>query len=172
MYSSGWEILTDPGRHRYEEVNRMERTLVLVKPDGVQRGLVGEVIARLERTGLKLVAVKMLHLSRDKAEEHYGIHRGKPFFKGLVQFITSGPLVAAVFEGPKAVEVVRKTMGETDPAKSAAGTIRGDLALDIGRNIVHGSDSVENADDEIVRFFSRDELLSYEREVDGWIIES
>ena len=150
----------------------MERTLVLVKPDGVQRGLVGEVIARLERTGLKLVAVKMLHLSRDKAEEHYGIHRSKPFFEGLVQFITSGPLVAAIFEGPKAVEVVRKTMGETDPARSAPGTIRGDLALDIGRNIVHGSDSVENAADEIARFFSKDELLSYERDIDGWIIES
>lgn len=172
MYSSGWEILADSGRYRYKGVNRMERTLVLVKPDGVQRGLVGEVIARLERTGLKLVAMKMLHLSRDKAEEHYEIHRNKPFFNGLVQFITSGPLVAAVFEGPKAVELVRKTMGETDPARSAAGTIRGDLALDIGRNIVHGSDSVENAGAEIGRFFSADELLSYEREVDGWIIES
>jgi nucleoside-diphosphate kinase len=150
----------------------MERTLVLVKPDGVQRGLVGEVISRLERTGLKLVALKMVHLSRDKAEEHYGIHRGKPFFAGLVRFITSGPLVAAVFEGPKAVEIVRKTMGETDPAHSAAGTIRGDFALDIGRNIVHGSDSVENAGQEIAAFFSADELLSYERQVDGWIIES
>jgi len=150
----------------------MERTLVLVKPDGVQRGLVGEVISRLERTGLKLVAMKMVHLSRDKAEEHYGIHRDKPFFAGLVQFITSGPLVAAVFEGPKAVDIVRKTMGETDPARSAAGTIRGDLALDIGRNIVHGSDSVENAGREIVAFFAADEVVSYEREVDGWIIES
>ena len=150
----------------------MERTLVLVKPDGVQRGLVGEVISRLERTGLKLVAMKMVHLSRDRAEEHYGIHRGKPFFAGLVRFITSGPLVAAVFEGPKAVDIVRKAMGETDPARSAAGTIRGDLALDIGRNIVHGSDSVENARHEIAAFFSADEVLSYERQVDGWVIES
>ena len=150
----------------------MERTLVLVKPDGVQRGLVGEVISRLERTGLKLVAMKMVHLGRDKAEEHYGIHRGKAFFEGLVRFITSGPLVAAVFEGPKAVEVVRKTMGETDPARSAAGTIRGDLALDIGRNIVHGSDSVESAEGEIGAFFSEDEVLGYERDIDGWVIES
>ena len=150
----------------------MERTLVLVKPDGVQRGLVGEVISRLERTGLKLAAMKMVHLTREKAEEHYGIHRGKPFFSGLVQFIASGPLVAAVFEGPNAVDVVRKTMGETDPARSAAGTIRGDLALDIGRNIVHGSDSVDNGRQEILAFFTPDEILTYEREIDGWIIES
>ena len=150
----------------------MERTLVLVKPDGVQRCLVGEVITRLERTGLKLVAMKMMRLTRRKAEEHYGIHRGKPFFEGLVRFITSGPLVAAVFEGPNAVDIVRKTMGETDPAKSAAGTIRGDLALDIGRNIVHGSDSVDNAEVEIGAFFSKKELLRYRRQIDRWIIES
>ena len=119
-----------------------------------------------------MIATKQPYLMKGPGYRSIRIHRTKPFFEGLVQFITSGPLVAAIFEGPKAVEVVRKTMGETDPARSAAGTIRGDLALDIGRNIVHGSDSVENADDEIARFFSKDELLSYEREVDGWIIES
>ena len=150
----------------------MERTLVLVKPDAVQRGLTGEVISRIEGTGLKLVALKMLHMDKGMAERHYGIHRGKPFFEGLVQFITSSPLVAAVFEGPKAVEIVRKTMGDTDPAEAAAGTIRGDLALDIGRNAVHGSDSSENAEQEIGLFFSPEELLSYERQIEPWIIES
>lgn len=150
----------------------MERTLVLVKPDAVQRGLTGEVISRIEGTGLKLVALKMLHMNKGMAERHYGIHRGKPFFEGLVQFITSSPLVAAVFEGPKAVEIVRKTMGDTDPAEAAAGTIRGDLALDIGRNAVHGSDSSENAEQEIGLFFSPEELLSYERQIEPWIIES
>ena len=150
----------------------MERTLVLVKPDAVQRGLTGEVISRIEGTGLKLVALKMLHMDKGMAERHYGIHRGKPFFEGLVQFITSSPLVAAVFEGPKAVEIVRKTMGDTDPAEATAGTIRGDLALDIGRNAVHGSDSSENAEQEIGLFFSPEELLSYERQIEPWIIES
>jgi nucleoside-diphosphate kinase len=150
----------------------MERTLVLVKPDAVQRGLVGDILSRLERTGLKLVALKMLHMDREMAERHYAIHRGKPFFEGLVQFITSSPLVAAVFEGPMAVEIVRKAMGETDPARAAPGTIRGDLALDIGRNVVHGSDSVETAEQEISLFFGPQEVLSYERQVEPWIIES
>lgn len=150
----------------------MERTLVLVKPDAVQRGLVGQIISRLEGTGLKLVAMKMLQMDREMAGRHYGIHQGKPFFDGLVQFITSSPLVAAVFEGPKAVEIIRKTMGDTDPARAAPGTIRGDLTLDIGRNVVHGSDSVENAEQEISLFFSPEEVLSYERQAEGWIIES
>jgi nucleoside-diphosphate kinase len=150
----------------------MERTLVLVKPDAVQRGMVGEVISRLEGTGLKLVALKMMQMDKEMAGRHYGIHRGKPFFDGLVQFITSSPLVAAVFEGPKAVEIVRKLMGDTDPVKAGAGTIRGDLALDIGRNAVHGSDSVENAGQEINLFFTAQELLSYERQIEPWIIES
>ena len=150
----------------------MERTLVLIKPDAVQRGLVGDILSRLERTGLKLVALKMLQMDREMAERHYAIHRGKPFFEGLVQFITSSPLVAAVFEGPMAVEIVRKTMGETDPARAAPGTIRGDLALEIGRNVVHGSDSVENAEREISLFFRPQDVLNYERQVEGWIIES
>ncbi len=150
----------------------MERTLVLVKPDAVQRGLVGDILSRLERTGLKLVALKMLQMDREMAERHYAIHRGKPFFEGLVQFITSSPLVAAIFEGPMAVEVVRKAMGETDPARAAPGTIRGDLALDIGRNVVHGSDSVETAEQEISLFFGPQDVLSYERQVEPWIIES
>ena len=150
----------------------MERTLVLVKPDGVQRGLLGEIISRFERTGLKLVALKMLQMDREMAGKHYAIHQGKPFFEGLVSFITSRPLVAAVFEGKNAVEVVRKTMGATDPVKAAPGTIRGDLALDIGRNVVHGSDSIENAQKEIELFFSPEEIISYERQVEPWIRES
>jgi len=150
----------------------MERTLVLVKPDAVQRGLIGEVISRIEKTGLKLVALKMIHMDREMAGRHYAIHQGKPFFEGLVGFITSSPLVAAVFEGPNAVEVVRKTMGATDPVKAAPGTIRGDLALDIGRNAVHGSDSRENAEKEINLFFSPKEIVSYKRNVEPWIIES
>ncbi len=150
----------------------MERTLVLVKPDGVQRGLIGEIISRFERTGLKLVALKMLQMDREMAEKHYAIHQGKPFFEGLVSFITSSPLIAAVFEGKSAVEVVRKMMGATDPVKAAPGTIRGDLALDIGRNVVHGSDSLENAQKEISLFFSPPEIVSYERQVEPWIRES
>ena len=150
----------------------MERTLVLVKPDGVQRGLVGEIISRFERTGLKLVAMKMLRMDREMAGKHYAIHQGKPFFEGLVSFITSSPLIAAVFEGGSAVEVVRKTMGATDPVKAAPGTIRGDLAVDIGRNVVHGSDSIENAQKEISLFFSAKEIVSYERQVEPWIRES
>jgi len=149
----------------------MERTLVLVKPDAVQRGLAGEIIARLERTGLKLVALKMLKVDRVLAEQHYAIHKGKAFFEGLVGF-TSSPLVAAVYEGPRAVEIVRKTMGNTDPAKAAPGTIRGDFALDIGRNAVHGSDSVENAGKEIDLFFNKQEILSYTLQIEKWVIES
>ncbi|MDY6892920.1 MAG: nucleoside-diphosphate kinase [Chloroflexota bacterium] len=150
----------------------MERTLILIKPDAVQRTLTGEILSRFERTGLKLVALKMIQMDRTMAEQHYDIHQGKPFFEGLVQFITSSPLVAAVLEGPRAVEIARRTMGETDPAKAASGTIRGDLALEIGRNVVHGSDSLENAEREINLFFSADEVLTYERQADCWLIES
>lgn len=153
-------------------MEKMERTLVLVKPDGVQRGLVGEILSRFERTGLKLVALKMLQMDKQMAEKHYAIHQGKPFFDGLVSFITSSPLIAAVFEGESAVEVVRKAMGATDPVKAPPGTIRGDLALDIGRNVVHGSDSIENAQNEIGLFFSPKEIVSYKREVEPWIKES
>jgi len=136
----------------------MERSLVLIKPDAMQRGLTGTIIARLEREGLKLVALKMLHLDKALAQQHYAIHRDKPFFGGLVNYISSAPIIAAVFEGKKAVGVIRKAMGATDPAKAEAGTIRGDFGLDIERNTIHGSDSVETAEKEIKLFFNEDEI--------------
>ena len=130
-----------------------QRTLVLVKPDGVKKGLIGEIIFRLEKKGLKIAAMRMLQMDKALARRHYAVHKGKPFFVGLVDFITSGPIVAVVVEGEKSVEVVRKLMGETDPVKAAAGTIRGDYGLDIGKNLIHGSDSEENAQKEIALFF-------------------
>jgi nucleoside-diphosphate kinase len=139
----------------------MQRTLVLIKPDAVQRRLVGEITSRLERRGLKIVAMKMLWMDRALAERHYAIHKDKPFFSSLVEFITSGPIVAAVFEGDNVVEAVRRTMGETNSLKAAPGTIRGDLGLDLERNLIHGSDSEENAEQEINIFFSKKEILSY-----------
>ena len=150
----------------------MERTLVLVKPDALQRGLVGEIISRLERRGLKIVALKMIQMDAALARRHYAIHLGKPFFEKLVAYITSAPIIAVIFEGPRAVDVARRTMGETDPASAGAGTIRGDLSVEIGRNLVHGSDSPENAQEEIELFFSPQEVIPYEREIDRWIIES
>ena len=149
-----------------------ERTLVLIKPDGLQRGLVGAIMSRLERKGLKLVGLKLLHMDPALARRHYAIHEGKPFFPGLVAFITSSPLVAAVWEGPSAVEVVRRLMGETDPARAAPGTIRGDWGLDVGHNLIHGSDSLETAQQEVALFFSAQELLSYPREVQRWLTGS
>ena len=139
----------------------MQRTLVLIKPDAVQRGLVGTILSRLEGRGLTFVALRMLQMDRALAEKHYAVHRGKPFFEGLVDFITSSPIIAAVLEGKDAVKVVRSTMGETDPAHAAPGTIRGDLAQDIGHNLVHGSDSEENAEKEISLFFSPGDMFSY-----------
>ena len=130
-----------------------QRTLVLVKPDGVEKGLTGEIISRLEKKGLKIAAMRMLQMDKALARKHYAVHDGKPFFAGLVDFITSGPIVAVVVEGEKSVEVVRKLMGETDPVKAAPGTIRGDYGLDIGENLIHGSDSEENAQVEISLFF-------------------
>ena len=147
----------------------MEKTLVLVKPDAIQRGLVGEVISRLERRGLKIVAMKMLQMDKALAVRHYSVHQGKPFYDSLVHFITSCPIIAAVFEGTNAVQVVRKSMGETDPAKSPAGSIRGDLAIEVQHNLIHGSDSVENAAKEIALFFSPKEIQSYPRDVDKWV---
>jgi nucleoside-diphosphate kinase len=134
-------------------VSDVQRTLVLVKPDAVARGLTGEIISRLERKGLKLAALEQRTLERSVAEEHYGEHDGKPFFGELVDFITSAPLVAIVAEGPRAVEAVRALMGVTDPVKSAPGSIRGDYALEIGQNLVHGSDSPESAAREVKLFF-------------------
>jgi nucleoside-diphosphate kinase len=130
-----------------------QRTLVLVKPDGVKKGLIGEIISRLEKKGLKITAMRMLQMDKALARKHYAVHDGKPFFAGLVDFITSGPIVAVVVEGDQSVEVVRKLMGETDPVKAAPGTIRGDYGLDIGENLIHGSDSEENAQTEIALFF-------------------
>jgi nucleoside-diphosphate kinase len=137
----------------------MERSLVLIKPDAMQRGLAGTIISRLEKLGLKLVALKMLHLDKQLAEKHYAIHKDKPFFDSLVAYISSAPIVAAVFEGERAVERVRKAMGATDPAKSEAGTIRGDFGLDIERNTIHGSDSVATAEEETRLFFSEEEIF-------------
>jgi nucleoside-diphosphate kinase len=131
----------------------VERTLVLVKPDGVSRGLVGEVVGRLERKGLTLVALELRTLERSVAETHYAEHTGKPFFGGLVDFIVSGPLVAMVVQGPRAIEAVRGLMGVTDPVKAAPGSLRGDYALEIGQNLVHGSDSPQSAKREIDLFF-------------------
>ena len=149
----------------------MEKTLVLLKPDAVQRGLCGEIIGRLERTGLKIVGMKLMLVSDDLANRHYGEHVGKPFFDGLVGFITSGPIVAMAFEGNNAVSIVRKTMGATNPADSPPGSIRGDFGVDIGRNLVHGSDSPESAVRELSLFFTGDELVSYGRATDSWITE-
>ena len=139
----------------------MQQTLVLLKPDALARGLVGEIISRLEGRGLKIEAMKMIWVDGALAKRHYAVHEGKPFFDGLVEFITSGPIIAAVFEGEDAVAVVRSAMGETDPARAAPGTIRGDLAQDIGRNLIHGSDSEETAGKEIDLFFSKAEILDY-----------
>jgi nucleoside-diphosphate kinase len=138
----------------------MERSLVLIKPDAMQRGLAGGIISRLERLGLKLIALKMLHMDKPLARKHYAIHQDKAFFDNLVAYISSSPIVAAVFEGDEAVAMVRKEMGATDPAKARAGTIRGDLGLDIEHNSIHGSDSVETADKEIRLFFAEDEIFS------------
>ena len=149
----------------------MERTLIIVKPDGVQRGLAGEIISRLEWRGLKIVGLKLLQVSRELAERHYGVHRGKSFYPGLVDYITASPVVVGVLEGPGAVAVVRSTVGATDPAKADAGTIRGDLGISIGRNLIHASDGAETAEHEIGLFFQPAELVSYQRALDRWILE-
>ena len=149
----------------------MERTLVLVKPDGVQRGLIGEVIARLERRGLRLVAAKFMQVSKDLAETHYAIHKGKPFYDGLIAYITSAPVMAMVWEGPNGVAAVRQTMGATKPVEAAPGTIRHDFALEVGRNLTHASDSAENGEKEILLWFKKGELVDWERENDQWIFE-
>lgn len=150
----------------------MERTLILVKPDGVQRCLAGEIISRFERRGLRLAALKLLWMDRALAEKHYAVHREKPFFQDLIKFITSGPIVAAVLEGEKAVESARQTMGSTNPKKAAPGTIRADLGINMEHNLVHGSDSPENAEKEIATFFKPEEILGYTRDVDKWLTGS
>jgi len=139
----------------------MEKSLVLIKPDAMERGLAGTIISRLEKTGVKLVAMRMLHIDKELAHRHYAVHKDKPFFNDLVNYITSSPIVAAVFEGENAIQVIREAMGATDPAKAEAGTIRADFGLDIEHNTVHGSDSPETAAVEIKLYFSEDEMFSY-----------
>jgi nucleoside-diphosphate kinase len=148
-----------------------EQTLVLVKPDGVQRGLVGEVIGRLERRGLQLAGMKLMRITEELAGRHYAEHREKPFFGGLVSFITSAPVVAMVWEGPGAVAMVRAMMGATNPANAAPGTIRGDLAVSFGMNVIHGSDSPESAAREVALFFEPGEVLQWGRTIDPWVID-
>ncbi len=150
----------------------MERTLVLIKPDAMQRGLAGEIVARLERRGLRIAAMRLFQMDEALARRHYAEHEGKPFFQGLISYITACPIIAAVFEGTNAVEVVRKTMGATNPAAAEPGTIRGDLALETGRNLIHGSDSLESARREIALFFRDDEVRTYPRDVDRWVFEA
>ncbi len=149
----------------------MERTLVLVKPDGVQRGLIGEVITRLEQRGLKMVAARFMQVSKDLAETHYAIHKGKPFYEGLINYITSAPVMAMVWEGPNAVAAVRQTMGATRPTEAAPGSIRADFALEVGRNLTHASDTVENGEKEVALWFKPAELVSWPRSVDPWVFE-
>jgi nucleoside-diphosphate kinase len=147
-----------------------ERTLVLIKPDGVQRLLVGRILARFEERGLKIVGLKLVKVDRALAERHYAVHRGKPFFEGLLAFITSAPLVALALEGPRAIGVVRSMVGSTRPEEAAPGTIRGDLALETAQNLIHASDGVETATAELALWFGDGELLDYPREIDRWAL--
>jgi len=149
----------------------LERTLVIIKPDAVQRGLIGEIIARFERRGLRIAALKLIQIDRPLAERHYAIHEGKPFYEPLIRYITSSPVVAMVLEGNKSIEIVRRTMGATNPVEAAPGTIRADFGLEIGRNLVHGSDGPETAAFEVPLFFAEDEILTYERDTKRWIFE-
>lgn len=149
----------------------MERTLVLLKPDAVQRGLIGVIIGRLEQRGLKLAGMKFVSVPLDLAERHYAVHKGRPFYDGLIRYITSTPVVAMVWEGKRAIEVVRRTVGSTNPADADPGTIRSDFAVEIGRNLVHASDGAETADYEIPLWFGESELVSWSRDTDRWIVE-
>jgi nucleoside-diphosphate kinase len=149
----------------------MERTLIIVKPEGVQRGLIGNVLARFEQRGLKLVGLKLIQITPELAEQHYGVHKGKPFYAGLVKHITSDPVVVGVIEGPKAISVVRTTMGATNAAEAIPGTIRADYGLEIGFNIIHGSDGPETATQEINLFFKPEELVEYTLATQQWVYE-
>lgn len=148
-----------------------ERTLVIIKPDGVQRGLVGPILTRLENRGLKIAGMKFLQVSESLAKQHYAVHEGKPFYPGLIEYISSGPVAVAVLEGKDAIAVVRSSVGATNPASAAPGTIRGDLAMEIGRNLIHASDSPESAQTELNLWFSEGELVSWSRASDHWISE-
>lgn len=149
----------------------MERTFVMVKPDGVQRGLIGEVIARLERRGLRLVAARFMWVGDELAKAHYAEHEGKPFYPGLISYITSGPVMAMVWEGPNAIALIRQSMGSTRPSDAAPGTVRHDFAVEIGRNITHASDKLPTAEREIALWFKPEELVDWARETDRWIFE-
>ena len=149
----------------------MERTLVLLKPDAVQRGLIGAIIARLEQRGVKPVGMKFMQVSRHLAERHYAVHKGKPFYDGLIAYITSSPIVAMVWEGKRAIEVVRRTVGSTNPTDADPGTVRADYAVEIGRNLIHASDGPETAAFELPLWFGESELVSWVRDADRWIRE-
>jgi nucleoside-diphosphate kinase len=150
----------------------VERTLVIIKPDGVQRALVGDIIRRLEQRGLRIVGLRLQHIDRDLAERHYGEHKGKGFYDSLVEYITSGPSVTMVLEGPEAIAVTRSTVGATRPAEAAPGTIRADYGLTVGRNLIHASDGPESAAREVALFFGEEPLPTYERNIDRWILDS
>lgn len=149
----------------------METTLLLVKPDGVQRGLVGEILGRVERRGLRLAALKLMHVPRTLAEQHYAIHKGKPFYNGLIDYIVSAPVVAMAWSGNKAVEAVRQVLGATNPTQAAPGTVRADFAIDIGRNLTHGSDSAENGAAEVALWFAKSELQNWKSASAAWVFE-
>lgn len=149
----------------------MEREFIMIKPDGVHRGLIGETISRIERSGLKIIGIKMLQISQEMAKKHYEIHEGKAFYEGLIEFITSGPVVAMVVEGDDAVRHTRKLVGATDPADASPGSIRGDYALDISRNVIHAGDSDENALMEYSIYFDESELVNYSRIDEAWLYE-
>jgi len=149
----------------------LERTLVIIKPDGVQRGLVGEIVSRIEQRGLRLIGMRFMQVSTSLAEEHYAIHKGKPFYTGLIKYITSAPVVVMAWEGRKAIEAIRQLMGATNPTEAAPGTIRADFGIDIGRNLTHGSDSPENGLAEVGLWFSEEELVAWERIGEEWVYE-
>lgn len=149
----------------------MERTLVIIKPDAVQRGLIGEIVARFERRGLRIAGLKVIQIDQKLARRHYAVHEGKSFYEPLIRYITTSPAVVMVLEGNNAIEITRRTVGATNPAEATPGTIRGDLGLEIGRNLVHGSDGPDTAAFEVPLFFTEDEILSYERDSDHWVSE-
>jgi nucleoside-diphosphate kinase len=149
----------------------MERSLIILKPDAVQRGLIGAILARLEQRGLKFAGLKLIQIDEALARRHYGVHEGKPFFEGLVQYITAGPVVVVAVVGKQAIQIVRNTVGATNPMNAAPGTIRGDFGLEVGRNLIHASDSPENGEAELALFFKPEELLEWQRSTDGWNYE-
>ena len=160
-----------PSHFYYPQEQVVEQTLVLIKPDAVQRGLIGEVTSRLEKRGLRLIGAKFMWVSKDLAETHYQIHKGKPFYAGLIEYIISSPVMSMVWEGPNGVAAVRQTMGVTKPTEAAPGSIRHDFALEVGRNLTHASDSPENGAKEVALWFTPEELVSWDRTVDRWVFE-